>query len=403
MRVAFLFVPHFPVAVEARERPELRGQPVVIGGAPEERKAVVDCSPRAFREGVRRGMPLREALSRCPEGIFLVARHALYREVAAAMSLALDQVSPLFEPASGSTVLGRFFVGLDGLIGIHPDERSIANALVRAIVDATRLTPRVGVADGRFAAYASAVAATASHPRIIPPGKALDFLADLSVQHLPVSIEMQRRLRMLGIDRMGQLAALSPGAVQAQFGTEGRAAWNLIHGLDDSPVRPPERSTVLVDRISLPSPATTMQVLLAAARHLLTRLLARPECRYQVARRMDVRAILIDGQVWERSVTFREPRSALEPILDALRAKIADATFPAPVEAVEIALLDWSGQLGMPVPLLPTLQTQRQDRIEAAIRQIKAHYGRTLIARIVEAEPWSRIPERRFALIDYDV
>ena len=87
----------------------------------------------------------------------------------------------------------------------------------------------------------------------------------------------------------------------------------------------------------------------------------------------------------------------------ALRAKIADATFPAPVEAVEIALLDWCGQLGMAVPLLPTLQTQRQDRIEAAIRQIKAHYGRTLIARIVEAEPWSRIPERRYALIDYDV
>lgn len=402
MRVAFLFVPHFPVAVEARERPELRGQPVVIGGAPEERKAVIDCSPPAFQQGVRRGMPLREALSRCPEGIFLVARHALYREVAATMSLALDQVSPLVEPASGSTMPGRFFVGLAGLIGIHPNEQAIAGALTRATAEATRLTPRVGVADRRFAAYASALTATANRPRIIPSGKTLDFLADLSVQHLPVSIEMHRRLHMLGIDQLGQLAALSLGVVQAQFGPEGRRAWDLIHGVDDRPVRPPERSMILADRISLPSPATTIQVLFAAARHLLGRLLSRPECRYQVARRMDFRAILVDGQVWERTITFREPRSALEPVLDALRAKIADATFSAPVEAVEIALLDWSGQLGMPVPLLPTLQTQRQDRIEAAIRQIKAHYGRTLIARIVEAEPWSRIPERRFTLIDYD-
>lgn len=403
MRVAYLFVPHFLIAVEARERPELRGQPVVIGGAPEERKVVVDCSPRAFQQGVRRGMPLREALSHCPEGIFLVARHALYREVAAVMNLALDQVSPLVEPASGSAMPGRFFVGLAGLIGIHADEVALANALDRAVVEATRLVPRVGVADGKFAAYAGALVAAPNRPRIVPPGKALAFLGDLSVQHLPVSAEMQRRLRLLGIDRMGQLASLSPGVVQAQFGPEGLLAWNLIHGVGDSPVQTPARSMVLADRISLPAPAVTAQVLFVAAQHLLGRILSRPECRYQVARRMVFRAILLDGQIWEREITFREPRSALAPILDALRAKIADATLPAPVETVEIALLDWSGQLGVPVPLLPTLQVERQGQIDDAVRQLKSRYGRTLIARIVEAEPWSRIPERRFALIDYDV
>src|SRR5262249_57502903 len=85
MRVVYLFVLHFPVAVETRERPELRGRPIVVGGAPEERKAVVDCSPDARRCGVRRGMPLREALNRCSEAVFLTARPTLYPDVAAAM------------------------------------------------------------------------------------------------------------------------------------------------------------------------------------------------------------------------------------------------------------------------------------------------------------------------------
>src|SRR5215467_1880518 len=335
MRVAYLFVPHFPVAVETRERPELRGRPVVVGGAPEDRKAVVDCSPDARRCGVRRGMPLREALSRCSEAVFLTARPTLYRDVAAAMHRALDQVSPLVEPVEGAAGPGRFFVGLLGLLGLHASEEALAHALARAVEEAARLTPRVGVADGKFAAFAGALVAKAQRPYLVPPGKAVDFLVELPVSHLPVSVEMQRRLRLLGIQRMGQLAALSLSVVQAEFGPEGRLAWNLIRGVDDPPIVPPAPPTVVAQKIALPAPVATSPVLLVAAQHLLGRLLSRPECHYQAARRLVFRATLTSGEVWERVLTFREPRSALAPILEALRGRIVDAALPAPVEDVE--------------------------------------------------------------------
>src|SRR4051794_39065578 len=98
-------------------RPELRGRPLVIGGAPEERRLVVECSPEAEKEGVRRGMALREARARCREAIFLEAHPALHRESAERMLDALDLVSPLVEESA----LGCAYVGLDGLTAGETD------------------------------------------------------------------------------------------------------------------------------------------------------------------------------------------------------------------------------------------------------------------------------------------
>src|SRR3989442_1531376 len=67
------------------------------------------------------------------------------------------------------------------------------------------------------------------------------FLAAQPVGMLPVSEEMRRRLRLLGIETLGALAALPRSALAAQFGPQGALAWELARGEDDSPVRPPEK------------------------------------------------------------------------------------------------------------------------------------------------------------------
>src|SRR5262245_1121058 len=111
MRIACVAIPRFPLAVELLARPELRGRAVVLGGAPEERKAVVACSPEAEREGVRRGMSLREARAHCRDATFLEARQSLYRERFDRMLDALDGISPVVEGAEP----GCAYAGLDGL------------------------------------------------------------------------------------------------------------------------------------------------------------------------------------------------------------------------------------------------------------------------------------------------
>jgi len=109
MRVACVVVPHFLVEVERLHDPSLRDRPVVVGGS-EERKEVLDCSPEAMARGIRPGMPLREALSRCAEAAFVEAHPDWYRATTLAMVNELRELSPLVEPAEP----GVIYVGVDG-------------------------------------------------------------------------------------------------------------------------------------------------------------------------------------------------------------------------------------------------------------------------------------------------
>jgi nucleotidyltransferase/DNA polymerase involved in DNA repair len=109
MRVACVVVPHFLVEVERLHEPSLRGRPVVVGGAPEERKEVLDCSDEAMARGIHPGMSLREALSRCADAAFVEAHPAWYQATTLAIVDALLELSPLVEPAQP----GVIFFGLD--------------------------------------------------------------------------------------------------------------------------------------------------------------------------------------------------------------------------------------------------------------------------------------------------
>lgn len=109
MRVACIAVPHFMVEVERLHEPALLGRPVVVGGPPEERKAVLDCSSEAMARGIRPGMPLREALSRCAEAAFVEAHPEWYEATTLALVSALRELSPLVEPAGP----GVIYLGID--------------------------------------------------------------------------------------------------------------------------------------------------------------------------------------------------------------------------------------------------------------------------------------------------
>ncbi len=248
---------------------------------------------------------------------------------------------------------------------------------------------------------------------IVRSGREAAFLAELLVEDLPVSVETRRRLRLLGLSRLGQLARLPRGAVAAQFGAEGARAWELAHGVDRSPIIPYRPPRVITERLTFPTPVDTIDALLAAARTLLRRALNRPEARGRAARGIRLWVETEDGRVWKRGTTFREAVSSEERMLLALRAKIeagnadGSAGVPAPFVQVELALLDICGESALQGKLFPGepgsgAHAQTSERLAEAARQLKLRYGRPVLSKVMEVEPWSRIPERRFALIDYD-
>ena len=116
----------FFAAVEQHDNPDYRGKPVIVGGDPRLRGVVSTCSYEARKFGVHSAMPFREALQRCPEGLFLPVRGARYAEVSRQIMALLSEYTPLIEPLS----LDEAFLDLTGSEQLFGPVESIARTIL---------------------------------------------------------------------------------------------------------------------------------------------------------------------------------------------------------------------------------------------------------------------------------
>jgi nucleotidyltransferase/DNA polymerase involved in DNA repair len=395
MRIACILIPHLSVSVERQRDPSLCRRPVVIGETPDQRKAVLDCSPEAEAQGVRAGMPLRQALALCRDAVFLPPHPSLYRDVFESVLEALETFSPEVE----EDALGRAYVNADGLALHYEGELDMGERIIRSLRDATGLVASAGIAEGKFVAWAAAVTSEPGQVCTVPAGKEGEFLHPLDVSLLPCKSDTLRRLDLYGLHTMGDLAALSIGPVQAQFGINGKRLWELAQGVDGELLRPRRREEVVVEGMRFPSPAVSVEALIVACRRLLVRLHWR--LRGRAARRMRLRALLWGGRSWEKMATFHEAIVDWERMLFIAKSALANTTLPGPVEELTIELSGITEERGRQATLFAEKAGLRQQLGET-VRQLRARWGRPFVSRVVEVEPWSRLPERRHALIDYE-
>jgi nucleotidyltransferase/DNA polymerase involved in DNA repair len=393
MRTGCLFVAHFPCAAEARRDPSLAGGPLILAES-DHLKRVLDCSAAAEAAGVRPGLPFQEAIALCPDAAFLPADPVLYRDAWDAVLDALDEVSPEVEDAG----LGTAYLNLTGLAGHYRDEAEMAERLIAAGREAAGLTGSAGVAAGKFPALAAAISGAPGEATAVPDGREAEFLAPLDISLLPASGEALRRLRLLGLDMIGEVACLPAGGLLVQFGREGQRLWELSNGMDLEPLRPRRRPEVIEARFSFEEPVVGLEVIVAGGKQLLSRL--QGALRGRSARELALRAELATGRTWERRLVFREAVSEKDRLAFVLRSTLANAPPPAPVRSLALRLAGLGGETGKQLALGERGRLQRQ--LEEAVRQLKARYGFSPVFRCVDAEPWSVIPEERQILVESD-
>ncbi len=390
--VGCLLVSPFSLACELADHPELHGEPVVVGGV----DARVACvSPPAHAHGIRPGQTLSEAIGRCPTVAVLEERTARYesiwREVAAALELVAFTVE-LVEP-------GVAHVDVEELLTSYHSVEGVIEAVLQAAPAA--LEPRVGVGGSRFVALLAARQAAPGQGLVVGERGLTDFLDRQPAGALPVSPEMLRRLDVLGFQTLGELRALRRPAVAAQFGPEGVRAWELARGEDTRPLRPRPRAERMEERLHLEVPLSSRPALAAAWQQTLSRLVRRRSFRGREARRLVLSAETERGQRWTHVITCKEPLGELRPLWSAAGPVIENATFPGPLTELSVELRDLAPATGQQLAL-DGAKAALRSRLEMQLRQLKLRYGYCPVGRIVELEPWSRIPERRLALIDYD-
>jgi hypothetical protein len=133
---------------------------------------------------------------------------------------------------------------------------------------------------------------------------------------------------------------------------------------------------------------------------LLQRALNRPEVRGQTLRRLDWRLGLESGEQVTRRFVFREPTSDLVRMMFVVKNKIERLQLGSAAVSLGVTLSGLCSEYGHQVKLWQTGPRRRRELLEA-IDQLNAREGEAQVYRIVEVQPWSRIPERQLALVAY--
>ena len=390
MPVACALIPRFRLIAATAGSRETLGRPAALAPEPGAAQLIGEVTEAAERFGLRAGMRMGEALSRCPE-LALVApdperaerawEEALRRLEEIGAQVESGRAGEAFFEARG---LGRLWGGIEGVLKRSREE----------LGDSVRL----GAGPGRFCAY---VAATSS-AGIVPDGGAADFL-----QPLPVSLlcsrlggeeadDLPNELERLGISTLGRLAGLPRDAVADRFGRLGLRARRLARGEDD-PLRPRSVREPLVVELELPE-AVSGQQLERSLELLISRLLAHGGRRGRTLRTLSLSARLAAGGGWRRQVALRRASADRARLADALLPHLA--LLPAPAATLRLEALALGPETGEQLSL-SSPEEERRRRISEAVRQTRSAAGADSLMRVLEVDPESRVPERREVLMPW--
>src|SRR4029453_6081433 len=233
--IAHVDMDAFYASVEQRDRPELRGLPVIVGADPKGRGVVSACSYEARVFGVRSAMPISRAYRLCPHGVYLPVDMSKYARVSAEIMTILGEYTPLVEPVS----VDEAFLDLSGTETLWGPPREAVRGIKAGIRAETGLTASAGLAANKFVAKVASDLEKPDGLVVVAAGDETRFLGALPIERLwGVGRVMANELRELGFTSIGQLQRAPRAVLAKRFGKHGEALYDLAFGRDEREVEP---------------------------------------------------------------------------------------------------------------------------------------------------------------------
>jgi DNA polymerase-4 len=219
----------FFVSVEELFDPSLKGQPVVVGGRPDQRGVVSAASYEARKFGVHSALPLRTAYKLCPQAIFLEGHPQYYRKYSDKVYEIFNRFTPQAEMAS----IDEAYLEMTGTERLHGPPLRAAHSLHEAVKRETGLNCSIGIGGSRLIAKVASDQAKPNGVLWVLPGCEAGWLAPLDIRKIPgVGEVTEKSLHALGIRKVGDLAKLDEALLAGRFGKWGLALAGKARGED---------------------------------------------------------------------------------------------------------------------------------------------------------------------------
>lgn len=336
--VAHLDLDAFFAAVEELEQPQLRGLPLVVGGDPHGRGVVATANYLARGYGVHSAMSCAEARRRCPAAVFVSPRMGLYREYSREVWSIVRAIVPTVEQAG----IDEGYLDLGAVAPSFDDARALAEA-VRTVVGArTRLSCSLGVATTKVVAKVASDRRKPHGLTAVRPGHEAAFLAPLAIRILPgIGPRAEERLLATGVERIGQLAALSDDQLRAVIpGKVGQLVRDRARGIDPRTLEETVERVSISSEETFPRDVTEVARLHEELRRMSEELAAHLRTRGQTARTVTTKLRYPDFTIRTRSSSL-EIGIADAQRIGSLACSLLDralAERPAPLRLVGVGL-----------------------------------------------------------------
>ena len=373
----------FYASVEERDRPGLRGKPMVVGGNPDKRGVVAAANYAARYFGIHSAMPTVQAKRLCPHLIVLPPRHAYYAQISKQIRDIFHRYTPLVEPLS----LDEAFLDVTHSQQLFGEAARIGWRIKREIRDELTLTASVGVAHNKFLAKLASDASKPDGFLVITPANAQAFLDPQPVSKLwGVGKVGNRRLEKQGINTIRDLRETPRAVLDELFGSWGETLKELAQGLDDRAVIPDHNAKSVSHETTFAEDITDVEALRSWLLDLTRQVASRLRTNHLRGRTVHLKIRFANFRTITRSHTFLHPTDVTQELWNAAAAMLTkNLPFPTPgVRLLGFSVSGFDNAESRQADLFSEPENARNVRLDTVSDWIQKRFGTAALARAAE-------------------
>ena len=372
----------FYASVEQKDHPEYLGKPVIVGSDPKEGKGrgiVATCSYEARKFGIHSAQPISQAWKLCPQGIYVRPDMGKYERVSRLVMDIFSDFTDMLEQVS----VDEAFLDVSGSRRLYGSGEEIARKIKQRIQKELRLTASVGVASNKFIAKVASDLKKPDGLVVVPPGSEKDFLAPLPIGRLwGVGPKTETSLKRIGLERIGQIAAMPVKVLVAQLGDHGVHLSQLAQGIDDRPVVAAEGCKSIGHEFTFDQDTADFNLLHSTLLDLCGKVAYRLRMEGLSARTVAIKFRESDFSTFTRRVTLGEPVDTSEKIFpEALKLLKNLFREGVGVRLIGVSTSNLEAKAGKSQMSLFNQPSPKDRKLAAAMDDITQRFGNRAITR----------------------